>query len=151
MILPYSDWGSWKNSEGTPLPLYNAAVGRVNRQPFKLQKETFMDNPSALIKELNQTYGLQLAEQLSADQLEAVLAEQFNTMIQKDFSALVQFLYRTDISETRLRALLEAAAGEEAGRIIARLVIERLYQKIQTRQQYKDMPGKEPPSDEERW
>ncbi|HEX9514312.1 MAG TPA: hypothetical protein VF939_27655 [Puia sp.] len=115
-----------------------------------------MDNPSALIKELNQAYGLALAEQLTAEQLEKLLAEQFNTMIREDFSSLVQFLYRMDISETRLRHLLKApptsskGESEEAGMIIARLVIERQYQKIQTRRQFK----KEEPtsgSGEERW
>jgi hypothetical protein len=107
-----------------------------------------MDNLSALIKELNQAHGLALAEHLSAEQLEMLLAEQFNTLIREDFSALVQFLYRIDISETRLRLLLKANAGEEAGMIIARLVIERLTQKIQTRRQFKK---EDTISDEERW
>ena len=107
-----------------------------------------MDNQVAIIKDLNQFYGLALAEHLSARQLEDLLAEKFNTMIGKDFSALVQFLYRMDISETRLQQLLKQNAGEEAGRIIARLVIERQLQKMETRRQFK--PG-EPFTGEERW
>jgi len=107
-----------------------------------------MDNPSALIKDLNQAYGLELAEHLSYGQLEALLAERFNTLIRENFSALVQFLYRMDISETRLRDLLKLDAGQDAGVIIARLVIERQQQKILTRRQFK---AGDPFSGEERW
>ncbi len=95
-----------------------------------------MDDQSALIKDLNRSCGLELAEQLSAGQLEALLAEKFNSMILKDFSALVQFLYRMDISESRLQQLLKQNAGEEAGKIIARMVIERQFQKMETRRLY---------------
>src|SRR5258708_36214986 len=100
-----------------------------------------MDNPSALIKELNQAYGLALAEQLTAEQLEKLLAEQFNTMIREDFSSLVQFLYRMDISETRLRHLLKApptsskGEREEAGKKNVRIVHSRAIQKIKNPRQ----------------
>ena len=106
-----------------------------------------MDNSEELIKDLNKTCGLQLAEYLSADQLEALLAEKFNDMIRDQFSALVQFLYRMDVSEARLRDLLKSS-GEDAGMIIARLVIERQQQKILTRRQYK---AGDACSGEERW
>lgn len=100
-----------------------------------------------LIQDLN-GYGWQLREGLTLAALESLLADKFNTMIAKDFSGLVQFLYRIDISETRLQNLLKENAGETAGVIIARLVIERQLQKIQTRQQFKTG---DPLSDEERW
>src|SRR5258708_17950590 len=102
-----------------------------------------MDNPSALIKELNQAYGLALAEQLTAEQLEKLLAEQFNIMIREDFSSLVQFLYRMDISETRLRHLLKApptsskAASEEAGKFNVPLVLLHSHIKNTNRHQVK--------------
>jgi hypothetical protein len=107
-----------------------------------------MDNAPIVIKELNQSFGLALAEHLSTAQLEDLLAEKFNNMIGKDFSGLVQFLYRMDISETRIRHLLKENTGEEAGRIIARLVIERQIQKIETRRQFKTGDTL---SGEERW
>jgi hypothetical protein len=91
---------------------------------------------SALLQDLNRVYGLKLAEGLSAGEMEALLAGKLNTMIRTDFSALVQLLYRIDINETRLRQLLQTNTGEDAGKIIARLIIERLWQKIQTRRLY---------------
>jgi uncharacterized protein YtpQ (UPF0354 family) len=86
-----------------------------------------------LIKNLNHSYGLELAEQLSADGLEAVLAEKLNSLIHSDFNALIGILYRIDVDESRLKDLLKTNDGEDAGKIIARLIIERQRQKVQTR------------------
>ena len=88
------------------------------------------------MQDLNRVYGLELAENSSAEQMEDFLADQLNQMIRTDFSALVQLLYRIDINENRLRQLLQVNTGEDAGKIIARLIIERQWQKIQTRRQY---------------
>ncbi|HEY4337900.1 MAG TPA: hypothetical protein VGM89_18445 [Puia sp.] len=101
----------------------------------------------ALIEDLNRSYSLELRDVGALDELEALLAEKINTMIQRDFGGLVQLLYRVDVSEKRLRGLLQENAGEDAGKVIARLVLERQWQKIETRRKY-------PPntdSDEERW
>jgi uncharacterized protein YtpQ (UPF0354 family) len=86
-----------------------------------------------LIKNLNHSYGLELAKQLSADGLEAVLAEKLNSLIHSDFNALVSILYRIDVDESRLKELLKTDDGQDAGKIMARLIIERQRQKIQTR------------------
>ena len=102
----------------------------------------------ALIKDLNQSYGWELADTLTMPELEALLAEIVNGWIRSDFTRLVQFLYRIDISESRLRSLLEENTEEDTGQLLARLILERLWQKIETRRQYK--PG-ETTSDEERW
>jgi hypothetical protein len=117
------------------------------------------EQPKELIQDLNRSYELQLADHLSLDQLEALLAERINTMIREDFSELVQWLYRVDVNESKLRQLLRDSDGpvasgpeggqgrEDAGKIIARLVMERQWQKIETRRKYSGDAG----SDEERW
>lgn len=102
----------------------------------------------ALIKDLNQTYGWELAGTLTIQELEARLAEIVNGWIRSDFTRLVQFLYRIDISESRLRVLLEGDTIEDTGQLLARLIIERLGQKIETRRQYNQG---QTTSDEERW
>lgn len=102
----------------------------------------------ALIKDLNQSYGWELADSLTMQELEALLAEIVNGWIRSDFTRLVQFLYRIDISESRLRLLLEENTEEDTGQLLARLILERLWQKIETRRQYK--PG-DTTSEEERW
>jgi hypothetical protein len=101
----------------------------------------------ALIQDLNNSYELGLGDVPTLRELELLLAERINTMIQQDFSALVQLLYRIDVSEPRLRGLLQENAGEDAGVVIARMILERQWQKIETRRRYRQDAG----SDEERW
>ncbi len=115
-----------------------------------------MDNPidqSSLIQAINQTlsqesHTLQLMESLTLRQLEEALAARFDDWIRSDFAALLQFLYRIDVNEKKLRTLLKENTEEDAGMIIARLVIERQLQKIQTRRSFK--PGASE-CDEEKW
>ena len=75
------------------------------------------------------------------DALETQLAEKINTLIQRDFGALVQLLYRIDVPEQKLRRMLETNDGQDAGRLIARLIMERQWQKIETRRQYRQNNG----------
>jgi hypothetical protein len=109
----------------------------------------------ALITDLNRLYDADLAEHLQIDQVEALLAEKINAMINGDFGALVQLLYRVDVSESRLRQLLRGDETSEAGRLIARLILERLWQKILTRRalngETSDGTRQDGPDDEERW
>ncbi|MHA4811951.1 hypothetical protein ACX0G9_27895 [Flavitalea flava] len=107
-------------------------------------------NSVELIQDLNRSYELQFAEYLTAEELETLLAEKLNMLIRQDFNTLVQLLYRIDINESRLRGLLAENAGEDAGRIMARLIIERQWQKIQTRKKYTP-PGPLKEEEEEKW
>jgi hypothetical protein len=102
----------------------------------------------SLITELTRSYGLELAGSFTPEHLETLLTEKINGMIRNDFDALVQLLYRIDINEARLRQLLMEKEGEDAGRIMARMIIERQTQKIRTRQEFK---ATDPGSGEERW
>ena len=102
----------------------------------------------ALIKDLNQSNGWELADSLTIQELEVLLAEIVNEWIRSDFNRLVQFLYRIDISESRLRILLEENTEEDTGQLLARLILERLAQKIETRRRYRQ---NDTTSDEERW
>ena len=81
-----------------------------------------------LIEDLNRAYGWELAPVRVEEALEAALAEKVNAMIQGNFDQLLQLLYRIDINEQRLRWLLVENEGEDAGRIIARLIMERQWE-----------------------
>lgn len=65
------------------------------------------------------------------------LAERLNDWIEKDFQRLISVLYRMDISEPKLRLLLQNNPGSDAGLLIAELMIERQAEKIKSRQQYR--------------
>ena len=67
-------------------------------------------------------------------------AEYFNNLIQNDFPKLVGLFYRIDISEIKLRQVLKENPDENAGETIASLVIERLLQKISTREAFRSKP-----------
>lgn len=112
---------------------------------------------TVLIADLNRVYGWELTasgrgHQPDENELETQLAEKINILIQRDFEALVQLLYRIDVSEKRLRGFLDSDSGEDAGRIIARLIMERQWQKIESRRRYRqDDAGSNDDAGVERW
>lgn len=65
------------------------------------------------------------------------LTEYINYLIQTNFSALVQVLYRIDVHEEKLKYLLQRHSGENAAEIIAGLMIERQLQKIKSKELFK--------------
>lgn len=105
----------------------------------------------ALYSDLNSSYGLDLPVAASMDELERLLAEKINTMILRDFEGLIQLLYRIDVSEAKVRNLLKENTGVEAGIVIARLILERVWEKIQTRKAYTSPRQQPQPGDEESW
>ena len=80
--------------------------------------------------------------------LQFLLAEKFNELIKTDLNALIQLLYRIDISEAKLKQALKENEGKNTGELLAEMTIERQLQKIKSRQQYK---RNEDISDDEKW
>lgn len=69
-----------------------------------------------------------------------------NHLLIHDFNSLVQILYRVDVSEKKLKELLQQNPQTDAAVIIADLLIERQEQKIKTRESFRqdnDIPGEE--------
>jgi len=77
-----------------------------------------------------------------------ILGDKINELINSDFQKLVSILYRIDVNENKLKQLLNANPGTDAGLIIADLMIERQEQKIRSRQEYKP---DENISDDDKW
>lgn len=94
-----------------------------------------MEN-AGLIKLLNEELPVGIDENDTYRQIHSQLAAYINNLIQNDFDRLVSYLYRIDVNEQKLKALLQQNPGEDAGNIIAELIIERQQQKIKTREQY---------------
>lgn len=97
-------------------------------------------------QELQGILGLETTQSYSLQELKEMLARHVNHLLQTNFEQLVNLLYRIDISEKNLKALLAQNPKQDAGDIIAVLIIERQLQKIKTRQQYKtndDFEGEE--------
>ncbi len=85
---------------------------------------------------------------LSNEQLHKDLSAYINNLIITNFERLIQLLYRIDVSEYKLKALLKENPTEDAGLIIADLIIERQRQKIRLKQTFSNNDAI---SEEERW
>ncbi len=97
---------------------------------------------------LNEVIHSQGDELSNIPQLREQLTAAINDMIIHHFDNLIQILYRMDVSEAKLKEMLQQHATEDAAGIIADLVIERQEQKIKTRALFKstgDIP------EEEKW
>ena len=102
-----------------------------------------------VIDNIKKDMAIALPDEISLLELEEKLTTYANLLIQKDFQKLITLLYRIDVSEAKLKYLLQLRADENAGNIIAKLIIERQIQKMKSRQQFgksnTDIP------EEEKW
>jgi len=101
-----------------------------------------------LIHDVNNNLAIELPDNISLTELHLQLAKYINHLILVNFEKLVSLLYRIDVSESKLKQLLKDHPGEDAGKIMATLIIERQMQKIKLRKQKK--PGPDIP-DTEKW
>lgn len=77
------------------------------------------------------------------------LAAYINDLINHDFSYLVQLLYRLDVSEQKLKTMLQETAGTDAAWQIADSIISRQLEKIYTRRRFSTNRDDIP--DEDKW
>lgn len=90
------------------------------------------DNTDILLQEL-----ARLKENaISVEETRQKLSIYLNDLINHDFEKLVQLLYRLDIDETKLKSTLQNFPQQDAGIMIADLIIERQLQKIKSRRQF---------------
>jgi hypothetical protein len=92
-------------------------------------------NTTELISSINKDLTVALPENISFEEIHNLLSGYINLLIQKDFNKLLTMLYRIDVSEEKLKQMLESS-DEEAGKVIAGLIIERQLQKIKSRQEF---------------
>lgn len=106
----------------------------------------------ALIPVLNKELDTSWPVTLSFAALREQLVAQIDHLINKDFQRLLAILYRVDVDEAKLRALLQSNPDRPAAETIADSIIERQVQKIQWRKQFGNRPA-DPENDEgaERW
>jgi hypothetical protein len=108
-----------------------------------------MADNKELVLQLNKELAIELPEKISFEELQGKLAVHINDMIQHHFEKLVSLLYRIDVSEAKIKSLLQQHPNEDAAKIIAALIIERQIQKIKTRQQFSQRDNNF--NEEEKW
>lgn len=101
-----------------------------------------------LIPAIRKAVEMELPDDISFAEIKDKLSYHINELIQHDFQKLVTILYRIDVSEAKLKFLLKENPGEDAGKIIAELIIERQLQKLKSRQEHRK---DENISDDEKW
>jgi saccharopine dehydrogenase-like NADP-dependent oxidoreductase len=99
-------------------------------------------------RQLSADADLTTTQHVTYDELEAALAEKLAYMISTDFQQFVLLLYKVDVSEFRVRQILESDLSPGVYRNIAALLIERQQEKIVSRKIYSQPP---PDDDEEKW
>ncbi len=103
-----------------------------------------------LIPAINNEMGVQLAPQLSFEEMKIALQAIISKMIADDFQQLVNTLYRIDVNERKLKYLLQENVGADAAVIITDLIIERQLEKIASRRQFNQQRDDSLP-EEEKW
>lgn len=96
-----------------------------------------------VLEELDKTLPDQQKEEIRKK-----LAQYLNGLLLHDFHTLVQLLYRVDVSEKKLKTALKENPQQNAGELIADLMIQRQQEKKATREAFRFSSGA---SDEERW
>lgn len=85
----------------------------------------------------------------SWDDIQLLVKEKVEEMLQHDFQGLINLLYRIDVNESKLKAMLETNKGADAAAIIGALIIERQVQKAKNRNTYSK--NDQDISEEEKW
>lgn len=96
---------------------------------------------------ISKEFQIELPDKISYEELQSRLEICINELIKNDFEKLVTYLYRIDVNEQKLKLLLQQFPEEDAGKIIAALIIERQQQKIKAREEFRqqadDVDGEE--------
>ena len=98
-----------------------------------------------ITKQVAKELGLTLIENQSTWNRE-LLAGKINELLTTDFQKLITILYRVDVSEGKLKKLLQENPTADAGLIIADLMMERQLQKSKSKKETKinnDIPDDE--------
>ena len=86
-------------------------------------------------------------EDVSNEQTRKRLMDLINELIQKDFNALLQLLYRIDVDEKKIRIYLKENKNLDSASILADMIIERQHQKMKSRKQFRTKTD----DSEEKW
>lgn len=78
----------------------------------------------------------EIPEDLTESQLREVLVKTFEYLVDDDFQKLLQILYKADVDQYKLKALLENTEGKSSAEIIADAYIERQKAKVETWKKY---------------
>jgi len=91
---------------------------------------------------------LSTIDENSSGEIRQRLMDLINEMINTDFNALIQLLYRIDINEANLKKILDDNKGINTAALISDLIIKRQLDKIETRKRFS---ARIPPGHDDSW
>ena len=80
-------------------------------------------------------------EELDEQTLHQALADRISEMLDHEMDLLFSTLYRLDVLEYKIKAVLSGSTGEDIPAGLARLVIERQKEKMKTRKNAGETPN----------
>jgi hypothetical protein len=102
--------------------------------------EAFSHNKAIIrqtAKALQQTFDLKLPVSLDhREQLVALLVPTLRQWLDHDLERLLQFCYRIDLNEERLKGILHESAPEKIAEDLSRAIVARQLQKFELRKKY---------------
>src|ERR1700761_9321878 len=107
-----------------------------------------MDNLNSLSESIRKELDLVVLNSPDLDSLRKELTTYITYLIERNYTHLVELLYRIDISEPKLKIAL-SSRNEPSAMIIADMIIERQIEKIESRKKFG--AHDQPFSDEEKW
>ena len=102
-----------------------------------------------IILSINHSWQLKLRSTLDEEGLVKALAVHINDLIVHDFPLLINMLYMLDVSEEKIKQMLQKHKDTDAALMLAHLVVERQKQKQKTRDLFKKRANDIP--DDEKW
>lgn len=103
--------------------------------------------PGELRAEISRN-GFPVPGDLPWDAWKALLTTHIRLLLETDFHGLVSLLYRVDVEERKLKAVLSEHPGEDAAELITGLLIARVQDKMLSRNRFR---SSDPPDDAEKW
>lgn len=86
---------------------------------------------------LSKEFGLNQA--LPAVEFEQRLQERLVYLLLNDMEGLLQLLYRIDVNEQKVKAVFAFGSAQDIAPALAKLIIDRLWQKAETRIKYREI------------
>lgn len=96
-----------------------------------------IDNQESLQKALCKNWGLVNEPSPQMEDLKRALGSKIRELLENDFHALVQAMYRLDVNEGKFHEAMAAPGLDEQTRTLTDLIIEREIQRIEFRNKYR--------------
>ncbi|NND05770.1 MAG: hypothetical protein HKN87_05275 [Saprospiraceae bacterium] len=92
---------------------------------------------------INSEFGLNLEDQPPDEELIKVLSDRIAYLLMHEMESFMTLMYRMDVSEKKVAAALSPTNQEAPNVALAKLIIQRQLDRMQTKSKYKQTPLKD--------